>query len=227
MFYVSKSHVRLVFILILHFATGGVMAQELQNFSLPNPKVSGDDSLEQLLKQRRSVREFRDEAVNLQQLGQLLWAAQGITHGDGMRTAPSAGALYPLELYVAVGKMDGLVTGLYHYYPGKHRLINTSSGDLRKTLARSALQQPWVQQAPMVIIIAAKYARTTRKYGDRGIRYVHIEVGSVAQNIYLQAQALALGTVIVGAFDDAAVADALHLPSEIQPLLLMPVGIPH
>jgi SagB-type dehydrogenase family enzyme len=222
-----KTQLRLVFVLILRLATGGVMAQEQQNIPLPTPKASGDNSLEQLLKKRRSVREFRDDALNLQQLGQLMWAAQGITHGEGLRTAPSAGALYPLELYVAAGKVEGLAAGLYHYYSGEHRLINTTSGDLRKSLSRSALQQPWVQHAPMVIVIAAKYSRTTRKYGDRGIRYVHIEAGSVAQNIYLQAQTLGLGTVIVGAFDDEAVASALHLPSDVRPLLLMPVGVPH
>lgn len=202
-----------------------VQAQEAVN--LPNPKISGDNSFEQLLAQRRSSREFRDEALNLQQLGQILWAAQGITHSEGLRTAPSAGALYPLELYVAAGKVAGLSAGIYHYFPGKHKLLNTNEGDLRNALANAALHQPWVKQAPAVLIIAATYARTTRKYGKRGIRYVHIESGSVAQNIYLQTQALGLGTVIVGAFDDDAVANALHLPSDVQPLLLMPLGSPH
>jgi len=201
------------------------MALELNNIQLPQPIIS-DKGFEQLLHQRRSVREFRDEALRLQQLGQLLWAAQGVTNSEGYRTAPSAGALYPLELYVAVGKVGDLEAGIYHYYPEQHSLVNSAIGDFRKNLANAALQQPWVQEAPIVLIITGKYARTTRKYGDRGVRYVHIEAGTVAQNVYLQAQALGLGTVIVGAFNDKAVTDALRLPSELQPLLLMPIGVP-
>jgi SagB-type dehydrogenase family enzyme len=206
-------------------ATGVVMALEPKSIQLPRPNIS-DHELVQLLQQRRSVREFRDEALSLRQLGQLLWAAQGVTSPQGYRTAPSAGALYPLELYIAVGKVKGLEAGIYHYYPDNHSLVNSITGDFRKTLAHAALQQPWVRQAPLVLIIAGKYARTTHKYGNRGIRYVHIEAGSAAQNVYLQAQALGLGTVIVGAFDDKAVADALRLASDMQPLLLMPIGTP-
>ena len=225
MFRISNTQFRSVFFLIM-LVTGGVMAQEQQNISLPNHNVSGDNSFETVLNQRRSVRDFRDDAVSLRQLGQLLWAAQGVTHGEGMRTAPSAGALYPLELYAVVGNVDGLAAGIYHYFPGDHNLVNTTSGDLRKNLSQAALQQPWVERAPLVILIAAKYARTTRKYGKRGIRYAHIETGGVAQNVYLQAQALGLGAVIVGAFDDAAVADIVRLPSDAEPLILMPVGYP-
>ena len=202
------------------------MAHAQQAVELPQPLVSGDSSLEQLLTQRRSSREFRDEPLTLQQLGQLLWSAQGITHGEGYRTAPSAGALYPLELYVAVGKVDRLGAGIYHYFPGEHKLVNSYSGDLRDALASAALQQPWVKQAPLVIIIAAKYSRTTGKYGKRGIRYAHIESGSVAQNIYLQAAALGLGTVVVGAFDDDSVANILRLADDVEPLILMPIGRP-
>jgi SagB-type dehydrogenase family enzyme len=180
--------------------------------------------LEHLLSQRRSVRAFRSEALNLSQLGQLLWAAQGVTNPQGYRTAPSAGALYPLELYVVAGSVQGLTAGVYHYYPGQHRLVNTTRGDLRKSLAQAALQQPWVEHAPAVLIIGAVFERTMQKYGKRGVRYAHIEAGSVAQNVYLQAQALHLGTVVVGAFDDAAVADIVRLADEVDPLILMPVG---
>jgi SagB-type dehydrogenase family enzyme len=211
--------------------TGGVMAEETQSVDLPDPIIapealSDDHTLEQLLNQRRSVREFRSDALNLGQLGQLLWAAQGVTNPQGYRTAPSAGALYPLELYVVAGNVQGLAAGVYHYYPGQHRLVNTTRGDLRKSLAQSALQQPWVEHAPAVLIISAVFERTMQKYGKRGVRYAHIEAGSVAQNVYLQAQALHLGTVIVGAFDDAAVADIVRLADEVEPLILMPIGFP-
>ncbi|WP_455212746.1 SagB/ThcOx family dehydrogenase [Kaarinaea lacus] len=201
-----------------------IYAQEAVN--LPKPIMSGDNSFEQLLTQRRSSREFRDDALNLPQLGQLLWAAQGITHREGLRTAPSAGALYPLEVYIAVGKVDGLTAGIYHYYPDEHKLVNTYDGDFRNAIFSAALQQPWVKQAPIVIIITAKYSRTTGKYGKRGIRYVHIESGSVAQNVYLQAAAIGLGTVVVGAFDDESVANTLRLADDVEPLILMPVGRP-
>ena len=200
------------------------MAHAQEEVILPKPTMSGNNSFEQLLTQRRSSREFRDDALNLKQLGQLLWAAQGITHGVGYRTAPSAGALYPMELYIVAGKVDGLTAGVYHYYPHEHKLLNTYDGDLRNVLANAALHQPWVKQAPVVLVIAAKYARTTRKYGKRGIRYVHIESGSVAQNVYLQAAALGLGTVVVGAFDDDSVAKILRLADDDEPLILMPIG---
>jgi len=199
------------------------MASEQQEVKLPEPLFS-EQSFERLLQQRRSVREFRDTALSLQQLGQLLWAAQGITNSQGYRTAPSAGALYPLELYAVIGKVEGLAAGIYHYFPDQHKLVNTTDGDLRKRLSQAALRQPWVEQASLVILIAAKYARTTRKYGKRGIRYAHIESGSVAQNVYLQAQALGLATVIVGAFDDTDVADIVRLSDDVEPLILMPVG---
>jgi SagB-type dehydrogenase family enzyme len=209
--------------------SGGAMAAETQSVDLPKPIVapqslSEGHALEHLLSQRRSVRAFRSEALNLSQLGQLLWAAQGVTNPQGYRTAPSAGALYPLELYVVAGSVQGLTAGVYHYYPGQHRLVNTTRGDLRKSLAQAALQQPWVEHAPAVLIIGAVFERTMQKYGKRGVRYAHIEAGSVAQNVYLQAQALHLGTVVVGAFDDAAVADIVRLADEVDPLILMPVG---
>ncbi len=192
--------------------------------TLPEPVISGETPLETLLQRRRSVREYRKAALDLASVGQLLWAAQGITDPEGLRTAPSAGALYPLELYVVAGHVEGLPPGVYHYHPDRHRLQQTRSGDRRDRLALAAHGQSWVSQAAAVVVIAAVYERTTRKYGDRGIRYVHVEVGHAAQNLFLQAEALGLGAVVVGAFEDDAVAGVLDLPGEAKPLLLFPVA---
>ncbi len=163
-------------------------------------------------------------ALSMAQVSQLLWAAQGITDRQGFRTAPSAGALYPLELYLAVGNVDGLGAGLYRYEPDSHTLARMDDQDLRRRLARAALGQQWVADNAAVLIITGVYSRTQRKYGRRAQRYVHMEVGHAAQNVFLQAASLGLGTVVVGAFDDDAVARALGLSQGEQPLCLMPVG---
>lgn len=203
---------------------GGVVTQEHDSISLPEITITGEQSLQQLLQQRRSVREFKDVSLSLSEIGQLLWAAQGITHPQGFRTAPSAGALYPLELYVVLGQVEGMTSGIYHYNTKSHRLMKTADGDQRKRLARAALRQTWIRDAAAVVIFAADHKRTTWKYGRRGVRYVHIEAGSAAQNLFLQAESLGLGTVIVGAFDDEEVKAVLQLPNDVQPLILMPVG---
>ena len=146
------------------------------------------------------------------------------THPDGYRTAPSAGALYPLELYLVVGQVDGLTPGVYHYQADTHQLLRLSSQDVRRDLSSAALDQSYIHQAPGVIVITAVFQRTMKKYGQRGRRYVHMEVGHAAQNIYLQAQARALGTVMVGAFGDQHVQSVLDLPDDHEPLALMPIG---
>ena len=200
------------------------MAQPSENVALPEPSVTGSTPLEQLLAQRRSVRDYQTTALELTEIGQLLWAAQGITDLQGLRTAPSAGALYPLELYVVTGRIEGLAQGVYHYDPRHHQLIKTSDGDLRDALTRAALSQGWIKPASAVIVFTADYERTTKKYGKRGKRYVHIEVGHAAQNLFLQSESLGLATVVVGAFHDDEVARILQLPADLQPLLLMPIG---
>jgi SagB-type dehydrogenase family enzyme len=200
------------------------MAQSNENVALPEPSVAGSTSLEQLLAQRRSIRDYQAAALELAEIGQLLWAAQGITHLQGLRTAPSAGALYPLELYVVAGHIEGLAQGVYHYDPSHHQLMKTSDGDLRGALTRAALSQGWIKHASAVIVFTADYERTIRKYGERGKRYVHIEVGHAAQNLFLQSESFGLATVVVGAFNDVEVARLLRLPADLQPLLLMPVG---
>jgi SagB-type dehydrogenase family enzyme len=181
-------------------------------------------SLEQTLRQRRSVREYGRNALSLDDIAQLLWAAQGITARSGFRTAPSAGALHPLEIFVVAGAVEDLSPGVYVYRPRDHELRRVASGDVRKPLASAAVGQRWVRRAPAVLVIAGVYERTTRKFGQRGHRYVHMEVGNVAQNVYLQATARHLGTVFVGAFRDAEVQQVLSLPSDHSPLGLMPIG---
>lgn len=208
----------------LAFASGVSGMEREQGIELPQPALDGDVSLEKAIRKRRSVREFSRQALPLADVAQLLWAAQGVTSRDGGRTAPSAGALYPLELYLVAGKVDSLPAGLYHYRPREHRLRLVTDGDLRKALAGAALDQSWVRSAPAVLVIAGVYERSAKKYGQRARRYTHIETGHAAQNVYLQAEALGLGTVIVGAFDDAAVREVLALPADHAPLALMPVG---
>ena len=192
---------------------------------LPEPRTRSAMSLEQALSERRSTREYRDAPVSLGEIGQLAWAAQGVTHA-GYRSAPSAGALYPLELYMVVGKADGAQPGVYKYLPGGHRLKRVRAGDLRDALSRAVLGQDCVRDAAGVLVLAAVERRTTRKYGARGVRYIHMEVGHAAQNALLQATSLGLGAVVVGAFDDAAVKTLLGLPAEEQALCLLPFGRP-
>ncbi len=188
---------------------------------LPAPRLKGTLTLEEALARRRSVREFTGDALTLEEIGQLLWAAQGITHPTGKRTAPSAGALYPLEVYVI------LPESVYHYDPQEHSLRLHLQGDLRPGLYEAALAQEAVLRAPAVFAIAAVYARTAQKYGEeRSPRYVHLEAGHAAQNLLLQAAALDLGAVPIGAFYDEEVRAALALPVDHRPLYLIPVGHP-
>jgi SagB-type dehydrogenase family enzyme len=157
-------------------------------------------------------------------VGQLLWAAQGITAEGYLRTAPSAGALYPLEVYVVVGKVDSIPPAAYRYRLDRHELVLIKPGDLRRELAQAALDQECIRDAAVTILFAAVYSRSTGKYGQRGFRYAYLEAGHAAQNIYLQATALGLGTVAVGAFRDAEVKRIADLPQAQEPIYLMPVG---
>ena len=193
---------------------------------LPEPRQDSGISFESALRRRRSVREFRKESLTLAEVSQLLWSAQGITDPEGKRTAPSAGALYPLEVFLAAGGQDELPAGVYRYRSPGHDLIPVVQGDRRAKLAAAVLEQDWLNDAPVTIVIAAVYERTLRKYKQRAERYVHMEVGHAAQNVHLQAVALDLGTVVVGAFDDAGVKGVLTLAVNEQPLCLMPVGKP-
>lgn len=197
-------------------------AESYAPIPLPSPVLAGQTSLEEALARRRSVREFEDTPLTRPELGQLLWAAQGISHERGFRTAPSAGALYPLELYVATAE------GVFHYVPKAHELEVVSREDARKPLHEAALRQDAVRQAPAVIVVTAIYARTATKYGaERSPRYVHLEAGHAAQNLLLEAVTLELGAVPIGAFDDKGVQEALGVPADHEPLYVIPVGHPH
>jgi SagB-type dehydrogenase family enzyme len=185
-------------------------------------------TLEEAILRRRSRRDFKDSPLTLGEISQVLWAAQGITDKTGLRAAPSAGALYPLDVYLVVGRqgVEELGEGVYHYLPQSHSLEPILQGDVRQTLARLSLEQTFIAEAPLSLLITGEYERTTGKYGDRGVRYVHMEAGHVAQNVYLQAEALGLGTVTVGAFQDEEISQALNLPPSYRPLYVMPIGHP-
>lgn len=193
---------------------------------LPESDVHDGSTLIDALNKRRSVRDYTEHGLTLVQVARLLWAAQGTNDPSGLRTAPSAGALYPLELVLVAGNVAGLKSGAYRYQVRRHALKFFAEGDLRSRLAKAAQGQAWLSNAAAVVVVTAIYERTTRKYGKRGKRYVQIEVGHAAQNMLLQAAVLGLGAAVVGAFDDAAVVDVLGLPDFEQPLYLLPIGWP-
>ncbi|MFB6085643.1 MAG: SagB/ThcOx family dehydrogenase [Halodesulfurarchaeum sp.] len=194
--------------------------------ALPEPDRTGSTPVETALAERRSRREFEPGPISLEELNQLVWAAQGQTHPDGLRTAPSAGATYPLVVRVAVG--DGgvpeLDPGVYRYEPGDHALAFESSEVIQPALRRAAYDQEWVEEAPIVLGIAGVEERTAREYGERaGDLYVPMEAGHAGENVHLQVEALGLSTVSVGGFDDEAVAEAFDL-EEARPLVMYPIG---
>ena len=198
--------------------------RERNVIKLPAPATSGTVSVEAAMQARKSIRSYAYDPLRLRDVSQLLWAAQGITRKNGMRTAPSAGALYPLEVYLVVGHVQDLTPGVYRYRPHEHELERLSSDDRRRELTRAALHQSCIEKGAVDIVLAAVYERTAGKYGSRAERYVHMEAGHAAQNIYLQATSLGLATVMVGAFNDQAVQQTLLMNSNEYPLCIMPVG---
>ncbi|MGH3647522.1 MAG: SagB/ThcOx family dehydrogenase [Micromonosporaceae bacterium] len=200
---------------------------------LPSPAPPVNGSLEAAIARRRTVREFAERAVSLEDVGRLLWAAQGVTGGAGERAAPSAGARHPLSLTLLAGTVTGLAPGAYGYRPEDHRLEPRAAGDLREALAEAAIgPQPWLAQAALTILIAGDETGMRHHFADqpppglRGARYLHMEAGHATQNIYLQATALGLGAVLVGGFDDDAVIAVSATPSGHAPLGLLAVGHP-
>jgi len=181
---------------------------------LPTPCYDGETSVEKALLQRRSVRSYKKDPLTFLDISQILWAAQGKTKKYKYRTAPSAGALYPLEIYIAISNVEDLISGLYHYGPKNHTLKKISDGDKRIDIFNAALMQDAIKNSAATIIIAAVVERTAVKYGNRAERYVHIEVGAAGQNIYLQCVSLGLGTVMIGA----------GLPNNEDPYMIMPLG---
>jgi SagB-type dehydrogenase family enzyme len=216
-----------IFILIHHIIPSQEVkpmpekGKEDKNIKLPEPKQKGTISLEECIQKRRSKRNFTPDPLSLEEISQLLWSMQGITEPErGLRAAPSAGALYPLEIYVV--KSDGL----FHYQPNGRLLETLGNKDIRPDLSRAALGQSFVAQAPVDFVICAVFERITSKYGERGVMYTHIEAGHAAQNLHLQAVALGLGSVPVGAFREEAVSKTLSLPADHKPLYILPVGHP-
>ncbi|MFW6056863.1 MAG: SagB/ThcOx family dehydrogenase [Chloroflexota bacterium] len=199
-------------------------AQHEDTVALPEVRLKGEKTVETALFERRSIRNYTGESLELDEVAQLLWSAQGMTADWGGRTAPSAGATYPLELHLVAGDVDGLDSGVYRYASRAHRLVKTLDGDIREELAAASLGQSSVREGAAVFVFSAVYERTTGRYGDRGVRYVHMEAGHAAQNIYLQAVALDLGTVAVGAFSDDAVKELLSMSHDEVPLYVIPVG---
>lgn len=216
--------------LMLVFIVGGPAGAQ-NEIKLPKPKITGKVSLETAILKKKSVRNFSNTPLNMEEVSQLLWAANGNLPADAISGAtskviPSAGGLYPLEVFLVSGNetVTGLPAGVFHYKPDSNSLISINPGDNRSVLARSALGQMWMVSAPAVIVIGANFNRTTVKYGNRGLQYVFMESGASTQNIYLQAEALGLKVGSVGAFQDSYVTGALKLPNDINPLMLIPVG---
>jgi SagB-type dehydrogenase family enzyme len=204
-----------------HVTSTSLDSEQHGTLTMPEPEAGGDVSLEETLAARRSVRSYTDDPLSLEEISQLMWAAQGLTEPGGAgRTAPSAGGTYPLEIYVATHG------GVYHYLPRGHTLEVVDDTDVRESLAAAALDQEWVATAAAVVVITAVFSRTEQRYGARATRYVHLEAGHAAQNILLQAVALDLGAVPVGAFDDDRVRAAVHAGADHEPLYLIPVGHP-
>lgn len=202
----------------------GQNTRQESEIMLPEPRTTGEISIEEALLHRRSVRRYAEEAITLNDLSQLLWAAQGITSEEGFRTAPSAGALYPLEVYVVAGNVDGLSDGVYRYRTEGHTLQRIRDRDLRKNLSECALHQTQITDAAVDIVFAAVFNRSTTKYGERGVRYAYIEAGHAAQNVYLQAEASGIGVCAVGAFYEQEVSELLALPDDEIPIYILTVG---
>lgn len=204
----------------LHIAAPDLARAEPATIELPSPETSGDTSLEETLAERRSTRRFGRGDLTEAEVSQLLWAAQGITSERGFRTAPSAGARYPLTVYVL------RPTGLYRYIPRSHRLRRVDGADQREAMWEDVYARPWLEDSPAIFLIAADYAVTRKKYGRKAERFVHIEAGHVGQNILLQATTLDLSCVPIGAFHEKRVHRTLSLPASQTPLYVVAVGRP-
>jgi SagB-type dehydrogenase family enzyme len=216
----------LVAALVLTLISAGEGQQAPAAIRLPEVRRDGRMSLEAALWARRSVRAFTRDAISLSDVGQLLWAAQGANRPDGHRTVPSAGATYPLELYLLASRVDGLAAGVYRYRSAGHTLELATAGDRLPDLVASAARQPWIADAAIVIVLAAVPERTARRYGERADRFIALEAGHAGQSICLQAVALGLGTTVVGAAVDTATARIVGFQAGERLMDLLPVGRP-
>ena len=207
------------------------LANAENDFKLPKPSFTGKISVEAAMTKKKSVRHFANDPLTLEQVSQLLWAANGglpvdAISGATIKTLPSAGGIYPLEIFLLTGdkSVKGLPAGVFHYNSLSNSLLRISAEDVRMTLAQAALSQLWMASAPVTIVIAGVFSKSTAKYGPRGIQYTFMESGASNQNLYLQAEALGLRIGTVGAFEENAVSSAIKIPAGITPMLLVPVG---
>ena len=192
--------------------------------TLPEPSFRGTVSVEEALRRRRSTRAFLPAPLAVDQVGQLLWSAYGVTHQRGWRTTPSARECYPLEIALVASQVDGLDSGLFYYNGVHHSLSKGLGGDLRQALFETTFNQASVKEAPAVLVISAVYTRAEPEFGDSARDFVHMEVGHSGQNVHLQAEALGCGTVVIAAFSPREAARVLGLPDGQNPVYLMPVG---
>ena len=211
--------IRLLLTLYFLFGLSAFSYADVMIIKLPAPKEKGNVSLEEAIKKRRSERSLQGQKLTLEEIGQLLWSCQGITDEDsGHRSAPSAGATYPLEIFLVSSD------GFFQYIPKTHSIKIIKKDDLRPALSKACLGQGFVKDAAVDILICADFKRTTDRYGDRGMGYVYIEVGHAAQNVHLQAVAMDLGSVPVGAFSGDSVKALLGLSQDLVPIYVIPVG---
>ncbi len=197
---------------------------------LPAPNKKGIMSVEESLQKRRSIRQYKNISLSLEQISQVLWAAYGVSDAESFRgiklkTAPSAGATFPLEIYLMAGNVEGIESGLYKYHPEEHGLTLHLSGDIRDKVASACLGQRMLKDAPASVIYNAVFDRTASRYGQRGIdRYVCMDLGHSAQNVYLQTTAIGLATCAIGAFDDDKLSKIIKPLDNEEVLYLMPFG---
>ena len=223
----SPTSLRAVFAALPLLAVAALAtAQEpSQRVPLPEARREGTMSLEAALWARRSIRDLKPDALPLAAAAQLLWAAQGKNRPDGHRTAPSAMAVYPLEVYLVAGNVEGLAPGVYHYRSATHDLVLAQAGDKRAELTGAPGRAPgWAANAPMLVVFAGAWDRASRRFSARTERYVAMEIGLAAQNVYLQAAALGLGTTFMANFNDSAMTRILG--ADERPMGVMPVGTP-
>lgn len=227
---------KIVPVLLFVFVTGSIFCQEKGGktdmnktvtdlIQLPSPEFKSTTSLEEAILKRRSIRDYTNEPLSIKEVSQILWSAQGITdEASGLRSAPSAGATFPLEVYLVVSNVKDLKAGLYKYNPFNNTLKLLAEGDKRFDIANAALKQGSIEKSAAIVILTAVYERTSVRYGNRTERYVNMEIGHAGQNIYLQAVSLGLGTVMIGAFNDEALIKVLSLPVNEFPLAIYPIG---
>lgn len=220
-----KKNLAYIFIALVLIITDSYSLNKII-IKLPEPKAKGEMSVEEALQKRRSKRQFKKRPLRIEEISQLLWAAQGITKDGFFRTTPSAGSMYGLEVYLVAGEVTGMEAGIYKYKPMTHEIELIRQGDFRYELADAALAQLFIEKAPATIILTAVYERSEKKYTDRGVMYTNIEAGHAGQNIYLQAVAMNLGTCAVGSFLVIDIKKLVNMPDNEEPICLFPVGEP-